>query len=210
VKKLVVRLGMLLLALSLVLSGCAVSTPTPVPTIEPTAVPTDTPVPPTATSTSTATAVPPTNTPTVTPTQPPTATPTRTLVPKPTVTTGPKPTVAPKTPPLATVILQTIDLVNSFKGALFGGGETCVDFFKQFNGIVNAPTFDVTGQPSSVQGAYGLYRQAVSVAGSKAAVFNDICSSGGGFVGKLDVLVEIKLLDQAVDLLGQALQLMGQ
>ena len=62
----------------------------------------------------------------------------------------------------------------------------------------------MTGQSSTVQGAYGLYRQAVTVAGSKATVFNDICSSGGGFVGKLDVLVEIKLLEDALNLLTQA------
>jgi hypothetical protein len=114
----------------------------------------------------------------------------------------------PKTPPLLTVIQQTIEHANAFKGALFQGGESCADFFKQFNGIVNAPTFDMTGQSSTVQGAYGLYRQAIATAGSKAVVFNDICSSGGGAVGKLDVLVEIKLLEEAVSLLSQAEQML--
>jgi hypothetical protein len=122
----------------------------------------------------------------------------------------PKATAVPSAPPLLTVVRHTIELVNGFKGALFGGGESCADFFRQFNGIVNGPTFDVSGQPSNVQSAYGLYRQALAVAGSKATVFNDICSSGGGVVGKLDVLVEIKLLDQALDLLGQAERLLTQ
>src|SRR5512143_3061836 len=143
-------------------------TPTPTNTPRPTA----TPVPPTNT---------PTNTPTATSTPPPKNTPTRTPIPLPTRTKGPTVTPVPKTPPLLTVVRQTMDHVNSFKGALFQGGESCADFFRQFNGIVNAPTFDMTSQSSTVQGAYGLYRQAVTTAGSKATVFNDICSSGGGF-----------------------------
>jgi hypothetical protein len=125
-------------------------------------------------------------------------------------TAVPKATAVPSTPPLLTVVQYTLDQVNAFKGALFQGGESCADFFRQFNGIVNGPTFDVSGQSSAVQSAYGLYRQALAVAGSKATVFNDICSSGGGVVGKLDVLVEIKLLDQALGLLDQAYRLLTQ
>jgi hypothetical protein len=204
-----VRSGVIwIVLLSIALAGCNTPTPTAEPTataIPPTAVPTA--VPPTATFT--ATPVPPTktptNTPTVTSTPLPTATPTRTPIPLPTRTKAPTATTAPKTPPLAAAIQQTAEYAVEIKKAIFSGGESCDDLFRQFNGILNAPTYNVAGQSSQIQTAYALYRQAVDyVAVSKAAVVDGVCKAGGGNVGKLDVYFLLKQMDQTLSYLDQA------
>ena len=222
-----------LVLLSLVLAGCGVSAPTPTPA-QPTAVSvpaTEAPtaIPPTSTSTSTATPLPPTNTPTlkptntatVTPTEPPTATLTRTPAPKPTRTKGPAPTAvlkattAPQTPPLVNTLFQTLKHIQDIGGAMdriYGGGgaEACAPFLADYNGIVNWPVYDMTGQSGATQSAYGLYRQAIGIIADRVRSIQEVCAAGGGGISNHNFNNARAAINDAGDLIGQALRLMGQ
>jgi hypothetical protein len=131
------------------------------------------------------------------------------------VATKPPVTVAPSTPPLADTIQATLKHVQSLGGAqdrLYGGGgsEACAPLLYDYYSLVEAPTYDVSQQPSNVQNAYGLYRQAVSLVVDKFGVFRSICEGGGGTIGALDFNVARTTVNRAGDLLNQALQALGK
>jgi RNA-splicing ligase RtcB len=106
---------------------------------------------------------------------------------------------------LATSIQQTLEFVAEFKHGLFSERVSCADVFREYAGVVNAPVYDVTGQPASIQGAYGLYRQAIAyAAGSHLAVFNDFCKGGGRKVSDSDVQDAKREMDKVLSYLDQA------
>ena len=195
------RRCLILAAAVSVLAACN-TTPTPTPALAPTEPPTATQVPPTATAVPptatslppTATPVPPTNTavPTVTPIPPtdtpaPTATSTRkpiTVTPRATAT--PKP---PAVPPLADAITRTRLAVEAIGGQMdgmyHGRSGSCDALRANYSTVVSAPSYDVSAQPANVQGAYGLYRQAIAIIVEHITPYDEMCAAGGGSVGKL-------------------------
>jgi hypothetical protein len=98
----------------------------------------------------------------------------------------------------------------SFQRILVGRDEPCEPFVKEYNTLLNAPVYDVSAQPANVQNAYGLYRQGIDLVLSKAAPVAEVCSKGGGNIGKLDVTTAAPVLKQAESLLNQALGALGQ
>ncbi len=229
--EIVLRRLSLLVALIVVIAGCATPTPLAVPTAVPTEPPTSTPVPPTATATATATTPPtatstetlvPTNTPqptaTATNTPAPTATLTKTPKPAPTKVVTPKPTATQKvsTPPLRDAIVAARNAVESIGGAMDriyhgGGGESCSAFMNSYLTVLKSPTYDVSTQPSNVQGAYAQYRQGVEfAASSKIAQIAKICMQGGGSIGNLDFNEARQAVSTAGGMLTDALSTLGQ
>ena len=98
----------------------------------------------------------------------------------------------------------------SFQRILVGQDEPCGPFVNEYNVLLNAPTYDVSAQSANVQNAYGLYRQGIELALSKASPVAEVCSKGGGNIGKLDVTTAAPVLKQAESALNQALSLLGQ
>lgn len=87
-----------------------------------------------------------------------------------------------------------------------GGSELCAPLQQKFQSIINAPQYDVSGQPPQMQQAYGLYRQAIDVMNSRAVTILD-CGKGGGTIGRNDLGALHKLFAQAAGLFGQAFDL---
>ena len=195
-------------------AGCAVSTPEPTPTSPP---PTDTPEP-TATHTPEPTSTP-TNTPTKTktPTPEPTDTPaptdTPTLTPSPRLTNTPRATATSTKPPLLDTVTQIRVHIDNIGGAIdrlyHGSGvESCTSLLADYYAVVAAPQFDVSGQPGNVQGAYGMYRQGVSLVVDQISKIRDICESGGGTMSELDFAISRTTIADASNLLGTAIGLL--
>src|SRR3972149_5195171 len=203
--------------LIILLAGCVATTPQPTPTSPP---PTDTPVP-TATDTPEPTSTPTytptrTKTPTLKPTNTPSATSPPTLPPSPRVTNAPRPTptpTQPPAPPLLTAVQGTQNHVYAMGGAMDriyneGNPEACAPFLDDFFSVIDAPEYDVSGQPSNVQGAYGLYRQAIAIVDDQLGKIATICLTGGGVIGPLDFDLARIAVNDAGSLLGQAIGLL--
>ena len=218
-----------LMVTCILLVACAAPAPTIEPTVMPTITPlaltntpvpptaTFTPIPPTKTSVPTATLVPPTdtpaptNTPVVKPTQAVTTTPRITTVPKPTVTKGTSPSsevsVSSKPSTLQKSAQQSLDTILAMTGILnqmlSGGAELCAPLQEKYQSIHNAPQYDVSGQPSQIQQAYALYRQAIDLVDTRALTIQE-CGKGGGPIGRNDQGILHGLFAQAASLFGQA------
>jgi hypothetical protein len=91
-----------------------------------------------------------------------------------------------------------------------GGGEACGPLLTDYFSIVGAPTYDVSGQSGAVQSAYDKYRAAINIITDKIAPIAKVCLSGGGGISALDFNLARTKINEAGDLLGQALQLLGQ
>ena len=230
--KMLGKLILMGLMLSMALAACTTPVAPPAPTEVPTVEPTTTPVPPTDTSTPTATAtpeptatatpVPPTATP-VPPTFTATPKPTETATPKPTKvvtvapknTATPKPTAAPKTPPIADAVRKTLGYVDDVGGAMDrlyhgSGAEGCNPLLTDYFGIIGAPTYDTAALPANAQNAYGPYRAAVDLMSVRLKPIAAVCLTGGGSIGKLDFDTARTAIAEASSMLNQALGLMGQ
>ena len=138
------------------------------------------------------------------------------VVSTPTLPAGPRPatvpaaTPAPRTPALLATVQETLNHVHLIGGSMDriydrGEPEACAPLLTDYFAVVNAPTFDVSGQPSNVQGAYGLYREAIAIIADKISKIRDICESGGGVIGDLDFSVARMAINDAGDRLGTAL-----
>ena len=90
------------------------------------------------------------------------------------------------------------------------GGEACAPFLADYGGVVNAPEYDISAQPANVQGAYALYRQAVALITDKVRFISDVCTKGGGNVGKLAFDVGRTDIGTAASMLTNALSQLGQ
>jgi len=88
--------------------------------------------------------------------------------------------------------------------------QECDPFINEYNVLMNAPTYNVSAEPANVQNAYGLYRQGIELALSKASSVVDMCNRGGGTLGLLDYGTSLPVLKQAQSLLIQALSLLSQ
>ncbi len=138
------------------------------------------------------------------------------VAPTPAVTPGPRPTPKPTTPPvppLLTTITQIRTRVDNIGGAIdrlyHGSGvEACEPLLADYYAVVNAPVYDVSGQPSNVQGAYGMYRQAVTIVAEKIAKIRDICEAGGGSMSDLDFAISRTSIADASNLMGTAIGLL--
>ncbi|HLF27479.1 MAG TPA: hypothetical protein VJG32_14185 [Anaerolineae bacterium] len=203
--------------LGVLLSGCGSTTPEPTPTPLPptrtfTPEPTHTPEP---TSTSTNTPKPTkTATPLPTDTPPPTSTPS--LTPSPRITNTPRATATPTrppAPPLLTTVQETQNHVYSIGGAMDriyheGRPEACAPLLEDYFSVVAAPEYDVSGQPSNVQGAYGLYREGIGIIADKLGKIRDLCLGGGGYIDALEFDLARMAVNDAGSRLGAALGLL--
>ncbi|HET7088690.1 MAG TPA: hypothetical protein VFL17_08585 [Anaerolineae bacterium] len=198
-------------------AACATPTPAPVPTEPP---PSETP-PPTHTNTPEPTSTPtdspePTSTPTAAPTDTPTSTSTPSRTPTPRATNTPRATATPTQPPVPPLLSAARDMLNRVH-ALGGsmdriyagsGAEACAPFLADFYAIVNAATHDVNQQPSQVQSAYSLYREAVAIITDKVNSIREVCEAGGGTIGNLAFDVARIGVNEAGDRLNAAIGLL--
>ncbi len=90
------------------------------------------------------------------------------------------------------------------------GAEACSPLLVDYNGTVNAPAYDMTGQPPATQSAYDKYRAAITIIAGKVQPIANVCNGGGGSIGNQDFNNARTSINDAGDLIGQALQLMGQ
>jgi hypothetical protein len=70
-------------------------------------------------------------------------------------------------------------------GMYHGRSGSCDALRANYRTVANAPSYDVSAQPSNVQGAYGLYRQAIAIIVEHITQYDQMCAGGGGTVGKL-------------------------
>ena len=89
-----------------------------------------------------------------------------------------------------------------------GGAEACTPFLADFYAVVNAATHDVSGQPSQVQSAYGLYREAIAIIADKVNSIREVCEAGGGTIGNLAFDVARMGVNEAGDRLNAAIGLL--
>ena len=66
----------------------------------------------------------------------------------------------------------------------------------------------LSGQPSNVQGAYALYREAIAIIADRVSKIRDICKSGGGVVDRLDFDKARMAINDAAARLETALQIL--
>ena len=91
-----------------------------------------------------------------------------------------------------------------------GNPETCDPVLADFGALEQAPTFEVGAQPSNVQTAYAVYRQAVSDVLSKADSMASLCRHGGGSLSANDYARTRLALKTAEGMLINALSMLQQ
>ena len=87
-----------------------------------------------------------------------------------------------------------------------GGAELCAPILQTYQSIHNAPVYSVQGQPTQIQQAYDLYRQAISTLDGRSDSFLQ-CGASGGSIGNLDIGETIEVAQKSVGLLARALEL---
>ncbi len=93
---------------------------------------------------------------------------------------------------------------------MYGGRSgSCAELRANYNTIVNAPTYDVSGQPSNVQGAYDLYRQAIAIIIERISPYDKMCAGGGGTVGKLAFDIARGKINETASMLTNAFNMMA-
>ncbi len=112
--------------------------------------------------------------------------------------------------PLPDAVTRVHAAVTTLGRMFQSGGGDCGILLHEYNALVSAPTYDVSAQPSNVQGAYSLYRQAIDLAVPKLMSAADVCNKGGGKIGWIDFATTGPVLTQAEGLLNQALSALGQ
>jgi len=88
------------------------------------------------------------------------------------------------------------------------GSEACAPFLADFYAVTNAPTFDVSAQPSNVQTAYALYRDGIAIIADRVNSIRLVCEAGGGYVNPLDFDIARTAVNDAGGRLGEALNLL--
>lgn len=91
-----------------------------------------------------------------------------------------------------------------------GNPETCDPVLADFGALEQAPVFEVGAQPSNVQTAYAVYRQAVSDVLSKADSMASLCRHGGGSLSANDYARTRLALKTAEGMLINALSMLQQ
>ncbi len=89
-----------------------------------------------------------------------------------------------------------------------GNPEACAPFLEDFFSVIGASEYDVSGQPANVQGAYGLYREAVALVDEQLSKIAIICLSGGGVIDQLEFDVSRTVINDASSRLGAAIELL--
>ncbi len=112
--------------------------------------------------------------------------------------------------PLPDAVTRVHAAITMLSRMFQSGGGDCDTFLREYNALAKAPTYDVSAQPSNVQGAYSLYRQAIDLAVPKLMSAVEVCKKGGGEVGQLDWATTGPVLRKAENLLNQALSALGQ
>lgn len=83
------------------------------------------------------------------------------------------------------------------------GVEVCAPLIAKYQGIHNAPTYDMTGQSTEMQNAYAAYRNGISILDTLGAKILS-CGQNGGPIGALDLGPMQRPIGQAVESFGQA------
>ncbi len=79
-----------------------------------------------------------------------------------------------------------------------------------YHGTAAAPTYDVSAQSPSIQGAYASYREAVNLVTAKVDSLHQLCESGGGGVNRLAFDVARMAINEAGSMLTNALTTLEQ
>jgi hypothetical protein len=88
---------------------------------------------------------------------------------------------------------------------IYGGRSgSCTELRANYSTVVSAPTYDVSVQPSNVQGAYSLYRQAIAIIVERISPYDKMCAEGGGTVGQLAFDVARGKINEAGSMLTKA------
>ncbi len=89
--------------------------------------------------------------------------------------------------------------------AMYGGRSgSCAELQANYRTIVNGPTYDVSAQPANMQQAYSMYRQAIAIIVERISPYDQMCSGGGGTVGKLAFDVARGKINEVASMLTQA------
>ena len=83
------------------------------------------------------------------------------------------------------------------------GVEVCAPLIAKYQGIHNAPTYDVTGQSTEMQNAYAAYRNGINIVNTLGAKILS-CGQNGGPIGALDLGPLQRPMGKAVESFGQA------
>ncbi len=102
------------------------------------------------------------------------------------------------------VRLSTASLLKALEG-LMHDNQACGPFITEYNILLQAPTYDVSTQPTNVQGAYSLYRRAIEMTLDKTKFVVEVCNTGGGKLHNLSHQIAIETSREAVGYLDQAL-----
>jgi hypothetical protein len=87
-----------------------------------------------------------------------------------------------------------------------GGVEVCTPLIAKYQGLHNAPTYDVTGQSTEMQNAYAAYRNGINMVDTQGAKILS-CGQNGGPIGALDLGLMQPPLSKAVESFGQAMDM---
>jgi hypothetical protein len=89
--------------------------------------------------------------------------------------------------------------------AMYGGrAGSCAELQANYQTIVNGPTYDVSAQPANVQQAYSTYRQTIAIIVERISPYDQMCSGGGGRVGKLAFDVARGKINEVASMLAEA------
>jgi hypothetical protein len=103
-----------------------------------------------------------------------------------------------------------VAVVNLLATIESSGRQPCGPFVAEGNLVINAPTYDVSGESDTIQNAYALYRHGIDVAMEKAAPLVDMCNKGGGQIAAFDRGIARLKFQEALTLLDQAQAVLSQ
>ncbi len=107
------------------------------------------------------------------------------------------------------VRLSTASLLKALEDLLHDD-QACGPFITEYNILLQAPTYDVSTQPTNVQGAYSLYRRAIEMTLDKTKFVVEVCNTGGEKLHNLNHQIAIETSREAVGYLDQALVTLQQ
>jgi hypothetical protein len=84
-----------------------------------------------------------------------------------------------------------------------GGVEACAPLIAKYQGVHDAPTYDMTGQSTEMQNAYAAYRNGVNLVDTERDKLLG-CGQNGGPIGTFDIGTILFPLRRAVESFGQA------